>query len=375
MVSSSTLPSGSGSAGRWFVGSTLRFKVLAGSISLGCLVVWSSTTPSRTGVVGQIHNPKTAGKSRGRQRPSCNTLCDIYFASKRWLTIGFSDCFQEILQKTSLGSREWPSVYRLQSGMHYISYFVALFEDLKDHCWQWQWCWLRMLPPCNVWVARSFWWLSWWSKSTTGPGRHQFWMLWTWWYASCLPFWWLWPASSLHPQQVMFWKSWTVLAWQSWLAWLEWFLASEQLLAPLFMLEFVERCLGYMYTGCQWCQWMPCVYCLSVVVSCGHLVVMLTVPLVPLHFQVGIMILCALLALVYRQAIGSQNELKIMTVGNTPPPAEAHRQGPMSAIWLSILWDLKYSGVHGCRAAVLQRKHKYYTVNEENMSLLPDVII
>ncbi len=35
------------------------------------------------------------------------------------------------------------------------------------------------------------------------------------------------------------------------------------------------------------------------------------------------MILTALLALFYRQAIGSQNELKIMTVGNTPPPAEA----------------------------------------------------
>jgi len=41
---------------------------------------------------------------------------------------------------------------------------------------------------------------------------------------------------------------------------------------------------------------------------------------------VGIMILCALLALVYRQAIGSQNELKIMTVGNTPPPAEISEQ-------------------------------------------------
>ena len=34
-------------------------------------MVWSSTTPSRTGVVGQIHNPKTAGKvEEGRGPPA-----------------------------------------------------------------------------------------------------------------------------------------------------------------------------------------------------------------------------------------------------------------------------------------------------------------
>ncbi len=43
------------------------------------------------------------------------------------------------------------------------------------------------------------------------------------------------------------------------------------------------------------------------------------------------MILCAVLALFYRQAIGSQNELKIMTVGFTPPPSEA-RPGPWRPI-------------------------------------------
>ena len=37
---------------------------------------------------------------------------------------------------------------------------------------------------------------------------------------------------------------------------------------------------------------------------------------------VGLMIACAVLALFYRQAIGSQNDVKIMTVGWTPPPSE-----------------------------------------------------
>lgn len=37
---------------------------------------------------------------------------------------------------------------------------------------------------------------------------------------------------------------------------------------------------------------------------------------------VGIMILASVLALFYRAAIGSQKELKIMTVGATPPPTE-----------------------------------------------------
>ena len=67
------------------------------------------------------------------------------------------------------------------------------------------------------------------------------------------------------------------------------------------------------------------------------------------------MILTALLALFYRQAIGSQNELKIMTVGNTPPPAEAQgaHDGPKSEAFF------KYSGVHRCSATVLQ--HKIHT--------------
>lgn len=37
---------------------------------------------------------------------------------------------------------------------------------------------------------------------------------------------------------------------------------------------------------------------------------------------VALMILCAVLALFYRAAIGSQNELAIMTVGSTPPPSK-----------------------------------------------------
>lgn len=35
------------------------------------------------------------------------------------------------------------------------------------------------------------------------------------------------------------------------------------------------------------------------------------------------MILASVLALFYRAAIGSQKELKIMTVGKTPPPSQA----------------------------------------------------
>ena len=38
--------------------------------------------------------------------------------------------------------------------------------------------------------------------------------------------------------------------------------------------------------------------------------------------EVGIMILASVLALFYRAAIGSQSELKIMTVGRTPPPKQ-----------------------------------------------------
>ena len=38
--------------------------------------------------------------------------------------------------------------------------------------------------------------------------------------------------------------------------------------------------------------------------------------------EVGIMIVAAVLALFYRAAIGSQSELKIMTVGTTPPPKQ-----------------------------------------------------
>ena len=146
--------------------------------------------------------------------------------------------------------------------------FHFLFVDLKDHCWQWQLCWLRMLPPCNVWVARSFWWPLWLSKSTTGPGRHRFWILWTWWYASCLPLWSLWAASSLQLQQVMFWKSWTALAWQSWLAWSEWFLAriTASLLAVLQLC-----CLVPLVYILQHCLDAECC-CASLILfeSCGH---------------------------------------------------------------------------------------------------------
>jgi len=44
--------------------------------------------------------------------------------------------------------------------------------------------------------------------------------------------------------------------------------------------------------------------------------------LVCLMGVVALMILCAVLALFYRAAIGSQNELAIMTVGSTPPPSK-----------------------------------------------------
>ena len=43
------------------------------------------------------------------------------------------------------------------------------------------------------------------------------------------------------------------------------------------------------------------------------------------------MILASVLALFYRAAIGSQKELKIMTVGATPPPAEAGVSGWVGA--------------------------------------------
>ena len=51
----------------------------------------------------------------------------------------------------------------------------------------------------------------------------------------------------------------------------------------------------------------------------------------PENSEVGIMILASVLALFYRAAIGSQKELKIMTVGATPPPTEAGVSGWVGA--------------------------------------------
>jgi len=51
----------------------------------------------------------------------------------------------------------------------------------------------------------------------------------------------------------------------------------------------------------------------------------------PANSEVGIMILASVLALFYRAAIGNQKELKIMTVGTTPPPTQVGVSGWVGA--------------------------------------------